>query len=82
MFRRVAIVRTDGSEESIASIIRVIRIGELITTLTVTSSVLWLLVTVNVVASSPILAGDSFLRNVGFNKSHKVLHPRGRHYFY
>jgi hypothetical protein len=68
--RRVALVRTDVSEERIASIIRVIRNGEL-GTLAVTSnhtrceetvyknsifrSVLRLLVTANVVPRSPIL---------------------------
>jgi hypothetical protein len=36
MLRRVALVRTDVSEEHIASIIRVTRIGELGTTLAVT----------------------------------------------
>jgi hypothetical protein len=45
MLRRVALVRTDVSEEHIASFIRVTRIGELGTTLAVTS----------VVRSSPIL---------------------------
>jgi hypothetical protein len=38
MLRRVALVRTDVSEELSASIIRVIRIGELGTTLAVTSN--------------------------------------------
>jgi hypothetical protein len=38
MLRRMALVRTDVSEEHIASIIRVIRIGELGTTLAVTSN--------------------------------------------
>jgi hypothetical protein len=38
MLRCVALVRTDVSEESITSIIRVTRIGELGTTLEVTSS--------------------------------------------
>jgi hypothetical protein len=38
MLRRVALVRTDVSEELSASIIRVTRIGELGTTLTITSS--------------------------------------------
>jgi hypothetical protein len=47
--RRVALVRTDVSEELSASIIRVTRIGEL-GTLTVQ-----LLVTANVVPGSPIL---------------------------
>jgi hypothetical protein len=46
MLRRVALVRTDGSEELIASFIRVTRIGELGTTLAVT---------ISVVPSSPIL---------------------------
>jgi hypothetical protein len=77
MLRRVARIRTDVLEELSASIIRVIRIGELGTTLAVTSnrrtlrrntkfftltfdfvflrSLRWLLVTANVVRSSPIL---------------------------
>jgi hypothetical protein len=38
MFRRVAIVRTDDSDERSASIIRVTRIGELGTTLAATSN--------------------------------------------
>jgi hypothetical protein len=38
MFRRVGLVRTDDSEERITSIIRVTRIGELGTTLAVTSN--------------------------------------------
>jgi hypothetical protein len=38
MLRRVALVRTDVSEELSASIIRVTRIGELETTLAVTSN--------------------------------------------
>jgi hypothetical protein len=58
----VAPVRTEVSEERIVSIIRLIRIGDPVTTLTVTSN--WgslrrnhhpLLVTANVVPSSPIL---------------------------
>jgi hypothetical protein len=52
MLRRVVLVRIDVSEERIASIIRVRRIGELGTTL---RSILRLLVTANVVPSSPIL---------------------------
>jgi hypothetical protein len=65
MLRRVALVRTDISVERSASFIRVIRIGELGTTLAVTSnrrtllvflrSVRRLLVTASVVPSSPIL---------------------------
>jgi hypothetical protein len=65
MLRRVTPVRTDVSEELSASFIRVTRIGELGTTLAVTSnrhthlvflrSVFRLLVTAIVVPSSPIL---------------------------
>jgi hypothetical protein len=62
----VALVRTDVSEEPVASIIRVTRIGELGTALAVTSnrctlqrnkkcSMRQLLVTANTVPSSPIL---------------------------
>jgi hypothetical protein len=55
MLCRVALVRTDVSEERIASIIRVARIGELGSTLAVFSSQLApVLVTANV-PSSPIL---------------------------
>jgi hypothetical protein len=60
MLRRVALVRTDDSEERSASFIRVTRIGEIETTLAVTSnrrtlrSVRRLLVTANV-SISPIL---------------------------
>jgi hypothetical protein len=57
MCRCVTLVRTDPSEESIASIIRVTRIGELETTFSNNyhpyTSVLRLLVTANVVPSSP-----------------------------
>jgi hypothetical protein len=38
MLRRVALVRTDVSEERSASFIRVTRIGERVTTLAVTSN--------------------------------------------
>jgi hypothetical protein len=63
MLRRMALVRTDVSEELSTSFIRVTRIGELGTTLAVTSnrrtiflrSVGRLLVTASVVPSSPIL---------------------------
>jgi hypothetical protein len=61
MLRRVALVRTDVSEERSASFIRVTRICELGTTLAVTSNrrTLWrntsrLLVTYSVVPNSPI----------------------------
>jgi hypothetical protein len=61
MLRSVAVVRTDASEEYIACIIRVARIDELGTTLAVTRNrntrprVFHLLITANVVHSSPIL---------------------------
>jgi hypothetical protein len=68
MLRRVALVRTDVSEERSSSFIRMTTIGELETTLAVTSnrrtlhshtvvlrSVCRLLVTASVVPSSPIL---------------------------
>jgi hypothetical protein len=62
MLRRVALVRTDVSEELGASFIRATRIGEIGTTLAVTvmpsiflRSMRRLLVTANVVPSSPIL---------------------------
>jgi hypothetical protein len=51
MLRRVALVRTDVSDELSASIVRVTRIGELGTTLAVCR----LLVTANVAPSTPIL---------------------------
>jgi hypothetical protein len=54
MLSRVALVRTDVSEEVSASIIRITRIGELGITLAVTSNRRTLLTT-NVVPSSPIL---------------------------
>jgi hypothetical protein len=55
MLRRVALVSTDVSEELNASFIRVARIGELGTTLAVTSNRRTLLVTASVIPSSPIL---------------------------
>jgi hypothetical protein len=54
MLRHVALVRTGVSEDLSASFIRVIRIGELGTTLAITSSVRRLLVAADV-PSSPIL---------------------------
>jgi hypothetical protein len=80
MLRRVAVVRTDVSEELRASFIRVTWIGELGTTLAATSnrrirSVRRLIVTASVVPSSPILVtlmkeGQIFLRKVGSYNSH------------
>jgi hypothetical protein len=67
MSRRVALVRTDVSEEISAFIIRLTRLGELETTLAITSNrrtlrrnvfilgVRRLLVTASVVPSSPVL---------------------------
>jgi hypothetical protein len=63
MLRRVALIRTDVSEELSASFIKVTIVGELGTTLTLTSnrrtlflrSVRRLLVRVSVVPSSPII---------------------------
>jgi hypothetical protein len=56
MLRRVAHIRTDVSEELSTSIIRVTRIGELEITLSAKNrSLRRLLVTANVVRSSPIL---------------------------
>jgi hypothetical protein len=66
--RSVDLVRTDVSEESIASIIRMKIIGEL-------HSLLLLLVTANVVPSSLIFfqsddGGDTFLINIPSYKNH------------
>jgi hypothetical protein len=55
MLRRVALVRTDVSEELRASFIRVTRVCELGTTLAVTSNLRRFLVTASVVPTSPIL---------------------------
>jgi hypothetical protein len=55
MLRGMAHVRTDVLEELSASFIKVTRIGELGTTLAVTSSVRLFLVTASVVPSSAIL---------------------------
>jgi hypothetical protein len=58
MLCRVALVRTDVSEELSAPIIRVTRIGEQGISLAVTSN--------------PDDGAATFLRNVGYNKSHTV----------
>jgi hypothetical protein len=85
MLRRVALVGTDVSEEINTSFIRVKRIGELGTSLAVTSnrrkllvflrSGRRLLVTASVVPSSPILVTlmKEALRNVGSYMSHTAL---------
>jgi hypothetical protein len=62
MLRRVALVRTDVSEEPSASI-RVTRIGELGTTLAITSNR-------RTLRRNTDEGGARFLRNVGTYKSH------------
>jgi hypothetical protein len=81
MLRRVALVRTDVSEERIASIIRLERIGELETTLALTivflRSVLQLLVTANVLGS-PIL-GTLMMEAVGSSETSVLIRTTRRH---
>jgi hypothetical protein len=70
MLRRVALVRTDVSEELSASFIRVTRIGEL-GTLAVTSNRRTLRRNTKFTDSChPDEGGAKFLRNVGSYKSH------------
>jgi hypothetical protein len=73
MLRRVALAGPDVGEERIASIIRVTRIGELVTTLVVIivflRSVFRLLVTANVVSSS---SKRRFLQELHFITSQKT----------
>jgi hypothetical protein len=66
MLRRVGLVRTDVSEKLSASFIRVTRLGELGTTLAVTSNRR----TPRRNSCHPIEGGAKFLRNVGSYKSH------------
>jgi hypothetical protein len=70
MLRRMTFLRTDVSEELIAFMIRVLKIGELKTTLAVTS---------NLSTLHPDEGGDTLLQNVGSYKSHMAYHPRRRH---
>jgi hypothetical protein len=74
----VVLVRTDVLEERISSIIRVKRIGELGTTLAVTSNRRTLrrnTVTHSIFCSvRRLLGGAIFLRNVGSYKSHYVVY--------
>jgi hypothetical protein len=65
VLRRVALVRTDVSEELCASFIRVTRISELGTTLVVTS-----VVPSPTDSCHPDEGGTKYLRNVGCYKSH------------
>jgi hypothetical protein len=67
MLRRVALVRTDVSEDRSASFIRVTRIGELGTTLAVTSNRRTLQRNTK---SHPDEVGAKFLLNVCYYKSH------------
>jgi hypothetical protein len=78
MLRRVALVRTDVSEEPSVSFIRVTRIGELRTTLAATSnrrtflrSVRRLLVAVSVVPSSQILV-NLMKEALGFSETSRA----------
>jgi hypothetical protein len=68
MLRRVALERTDVSEERIASIIRVTRFGELGTALAITSNRRTLRRNIN--SRHPDDGGAAFSRNVGSYKSH------------
>jgi hypothetical protein len=67
ILRRVALVRTDFSEELSASFIRVARIGELGTPLAVTSNRRTLRRNTK---CHPDKGGAKFLRNVGSYKNH------------
>jgi hypothetical protein len=75
MLRRIDLIRIDVSEERSDSFISMTTIGELGTTLAVTSSVRRLLVAASIVPSSPfvvilMMGGGTFLRNVGSYKSY------------
>jgi hypothetical protein len=71
MLRRIALVRTDVSEELSASIIRVTRIGEQGTTLAVTSNRRTLRRNTEFIDyCHPDDGSAKFLRNVGSYKSH------------
>jgi hypothetical protein len=71
MLRRVALVRTDVSEELSASFIGVTRIGEL-GTLAVTSNR-------RTLRSNTTDGSSKFLGNVDSYKSHTAQHPIRRH---
>jgi hypothetical protein len=70
MLGRVALVRTNVSEELNVSFIRVATIGELGTTLAVTSNRRTLRRNTNVDSCLPDEGGAKFRRNVGSYKSH------------
>jgi hypothetical protein len=75
-WRRVAVVTTDVSEERIASITGLTRIGELGITLSVISNRSML--RRNFLQHDD--GGDTNLRKCGSYKSHTVSHPRRRYY--
>jgi hypothetical protein len=77
MLRRVALVRTDVSKELSASFIKVTRIGELGTTLAVTSNRRTLRRNTKYFTDSchPDEGGAKFFRNVGSYKSHTANIP-------
>jgi hypothetical protein len=70
MLRRVTLVRIDFSEERIASIIKVTRIGELGTTLPVSSNRRTLRRNADSDSCHPHDGGATFLRNIGSYKTH------------
>jgi hypothetical protein len=70
MLRRVDLVRTDVSEELSASFTRVTRIGELGTTLAVTSNRRTMRRNTNTDSCHPDEGGAKFIRNVGSYKGH------------
>jgi hypothetical protein len=74
MLRRVALVRTDVSEEHNAFIIKVTRIGDL-ETLAVTSVGFSYLID----SCHSDDGGTTFFRNVSSYKSHTLKHPKKRH---
>jgi hypothetical protein len=69
MWRRVALARTEISEERIASIIRMERISAQVTATVVPSSLIL----------STLMMEAMFFRNVGSCESHTASHPRRRH---
>jgi hypothetical protein len=79
LLRRVALVRTEVSEQPGASIIRVTGISELGTTQASTSNRLTLRILCSVRRLKVDEGGARFLRNVGSYKSHTAQHPRRRH---
>jgi hypothetical protein len=83
ILRRVALVRTDVSEELSTSFIRVTRIGDLGTTLAVTSNRRTLRRNLVFLRSVRLVTldegGARFLRNVGSYKSRAAQHPRRHH---